>query len=116
MLRISISQIIRSEEGDSPELLAQFRVDQEGIHPEAGERTEAIATIPVIDPESGERLQSSDDPIRWARLLPSELRSGDLAVSVAERVEPSGAEERARRDPIAALVPESSATRAEPAH
>lgn len=116
MLRVSISQIVRGSDGDSPQLLAQFRVDAEGIHAEAGERTDVVATIPVIDPDSGERLQSGEDPIRWARLLPLAMRSGDLAVVVEEEVEPTGAEADAREDPIAELVVESSAAPAEYAH
>jgi hypothetical protein len=116
MLRVSISQIVRGEDGDSPQLLAQFRVDAEGIHAEAGERTDVVATIPVIDPDTGERLQSSEDPIRWARLLPSAMRSGDLAVVVEEEVALTEAEDNAREDPIAELVVEGSAAPAEYAH
>lgn len=113
MLRVIINQILRTGDGDRPHLLAQFRVDEHGIHPEAGDRTQAIATIPAIDPENGERLQSEDDPLRWARLLPFELRAGDLAVSVEDATETM---EAARRDPIAELVTESSAETAEFAH
>jgi hypothetical protein len=113
MLRVIINQILHTGDGDRPHLLAQFKVDEHGIHPEAGDRTQAITTIPLIDPENGERLQSKDDPLRWARLLPLELRAGDLAVSVKDATE---ATEAARRDPIAELVAESSAETAELTH
>jgi hypothetical protein len=84
MFRISISQISRVPSGEVPELLAQFSVDSDGIHPEKGERTDVVATIPVIDPESGDRVLSSEDPVRWAHLLPLAFRSGDLAIQVQE--------------------------------
>lgn len=103
MLRISISQISRGPSGDVPELLAQFAVDGDGIHAEAGERTNVVATIPVIDPESGERVLSEEDPVRWARLLPLAFRSGDLAVRVQE-IELAAASAQEGSDPAQALA------------
>lgn len=84
MLRVSLSQVIRTENGDIPKLLAQFRVDGNGIEVEGGERTDEVRQIPVMDPETGKQLKSQEDPVRWARLLPSAIRSGDLVVFVEE--------------------------------
>ncbi|HEV3035132.1 MAG TPA: hypothetical protein VGX72_10110 [Solirubrobacteraceae bacterium] len=101
MIRVSINQISPSASGDVPVLLAQFSVDSSGIHAEAGERTDVVASISVIDPESGDRVLSGEDPVRWARLLPLALGSGDLAVNLQEveavREEP---------DPVRALAQE----------
>jgi hypothetical protein len=105
VLRVSINQISRGPSGDVPELLAQFSVDGDGIHTEAGERTDVVATISVIDPESGDRVLSSDDPLRWARLLPLTLRSGDLAVRVQE-IESTATPVQEDLDPVQALAQE----------
>lgn len=84
MLRVSLSQVVRTENGDVPRLLAQFRVDANGIEAEDGERTEEVLQIPVVDPETGKQIKSHEDPVRWARLLPLAIRSGDLVVFVEE--------------------------------
>jgi hypothetical protein len=84
MLRVSLSQVIRTENGDIPELLAQFRVGGDGIEVEGGERTDEVLQIPVIDPETGSQVKSQEDPVRWAQLLPSAIRSGDLVTFVEE--------------------------------
>jgi hypothetical protein len=86
-------------------LLAEFDVDQQGIHPLAGDRIEAVKTISVIDPDTGERILSSKNPVRWAQLLPLTLRAGDLAVSLEQR--PVGASAtQPVADPVAALAEE----------
>jgi len=102
MLRVSISQILHDEAGDSTELLAQFGVDEAGIHPEDGDRIDVVASIPVIDPDTGSRLTSDDNPVRWAELLPQTIRSGDL-VALVETVE-VGAKAQYERDRIAVLA------------
>ena len=84
MLRIYLNQVVRTEGGDTPELLAQLRVDSKGVVPEDGERTEEVLAIPVLDPKTGEQVTSQNDPLRWARLLPLAIRSGDLAIFVEE--------------------------------
>ncbi|HKZ15740.1 MAG TPA: hypothetical protein VJL81_18030 [Solirubrobacterales bacterium] len=119
MVQVSVSQIIHDESGDLVRLLAQFSVDEAGIHPEAGDRCDVIAAIPVVDPETGDRLTSEADPLRWARLLPQALRSGDL-VALVEEVETATSSTSAKRDGIAVLAAEavegSMASAAEPAH
>jgi hypothetical protein len=107
MIRISVSQILHDDSGDSAELLAQFSVDETGIHPEAGERIDVVVAIPVIDPDTGERLTSDDDPVRWAQLLPQSIRSGDL-VALVEEVEAGAPSSRAKRDGIAVLAAEAA--------
>lgn len=104
VFRVSLSQVVRTENGDVPELLAQLRVDRSGIEVEAGERGDEILSIPVLDPKTGEQVKSQEDPIRWARLLPLAIRSGDLAVFVEE----VGAEASKDEDagPMAALADE----------
>jgi hypothetical protein len=102
MLRISISHVFRDQSGESTELVAEFSVDRNGVHPLAGKRTDEVSKIPVIDPETGDRVLSGEDPLRWARLLPSALRAGDLAVRVEELVGPPGTQEAS--DPVAALA------------
>lgn len=106
MIQVSISQILHDESGDSAELLAQFSADESGIHREAGGRVDVIAAIPVVDPETGDRLTSTDDPVRWAQLLPQALRSGDL-VALVEEVETESDSSSSRRDGIAALAVEA---------
>jgi hypothetical protein len=104
MLRVSLSQVVRTENGDVPELLAQLRVDAKGIEAEGGERTKEVLAIPVLDPRSGERVESGKDPVRWARLLPQAIRSGDLVVFVEEVADESP---RGERDgPMEALADE----------
>lgn len=93
MLRVSLSHIHRTENGDVPELLARFRVGPEGIQAEEGERIDEVLAIPALDPETGERVESKEDPVRWARLLPLAIRSGDLVVLVEEVAETVGDEE-----------------------
>lgn len=119
MIQVSVSQILRDDAGDSAELLARFSVDETGIHPEAGERVDVVATIPVIDPDTGERLTSDDDPVRWAQLLPQSIRSGDL-VALVEQVEAGASSPRTGRDGIAVLAAEAAegslASAAELAH
>lgn len=104
MLRLSLSQVIRTENGDIPELLAEFRVDASGIEAVGGERTEEVLAIPVLDPKTGERVESQEDPVRWARLLPLTIRSGDLAVFVEEVGLDTSHDERG--GPMAALADE----------
>jgi hypothetical protein len=104
MLRVSLSQVVRTENGDVPELLAQVRVDAKGIEAEAGERTKELLAIPVLDPQSGERVESGDNPVRWARLLPQAIRSGDLVVFVEEVAD--GAPRDERGGPMADLADE----------
>jgi hypothetical protein len=84
MLRVSLSQVVRTENGDVPRLLAQLRVDANGIDAEDGERTKEVLQIPVLDPETGKQIKSHEDPVRWARLLPLAIRSGDLVVFVED--------------------------------
>lgn len=96
-IRVAVSQILHDDSGDSAALLAQFSVDEAGIHPEAGERVDVVEAIPVIDPNTGERLTSKDDPVRWAQLLPQSIRSGDL-VALVEQVETEAASSRAEQD------------------
>jgi len=49
--------------------------------------------ISIVDPDTGERVTRTEDPERWARLLPFAYRGGDIAVAVAEvaAAQPAGA-------------------------
>lgn len=104
MLRVSLSQVVRTESGDLPKLLARFRVDENGIYAEDGERCDEVRAITVLDPETGERVESGEDPLRWARLLPQAIRSGDLVVFVEEEAEKAPRREAA--GPMAEIAEE----------
>lgn len=65
-------QVVREE-------TASFYVGPEGVtHVEFGVVPD---TVPVLDPETGERVTLQNAAERWADLLPGAYRSGDLVVS-----------------------------------
>ena len=64
--------------------LADVWVNGQDVHIE-GDGSVFSTSIPVVEPESGERLTFEADPERWARALPTAYRSGDLLVSVIVR-------------------------------
>lgn len=59
--------------------LADVWVSGQEVHVE-GDGSVFSVSIPVVEPESGERLTFEADPERWARALPTAYRSGDLVV------------------------------------
>jgi hypothetical protein len=61
--------------------LADVWVNGREVHVE-GDGSVFSTSIPVVEPESGERLTFDADPERWAKALPTAYRSGDLLVSV----------------------------------
>jgi len=80
MLRVTVTQF---HPEDPPDVLAELSVDEGGVRHVGGRNVESVATTSVIDPESGLLIMSSDDPLRWARLLPLAF-SGGQVVSVRE--------------------------------
>ena len=60
--------------------VADVWVNGQEVHVE-GDSSVFSTSIPVVEPESGERLTFEADPERWARALPTAYRSGDLLVS-----------------------------------
>ena len=64
--------------------LADVWVNGQDVHVE-GDGSVFSTSVPVVEPESGERLTFEADPERWARALPTAYRSGDLLVSVIVR-------------------------------
>ncbi len=41
-----------------------------------------LRSMPILDPATGRQIVAIDDPERWAQLLPTALRSGDLVAVV----------------------------------
>jgi hypothetical protein len=60
--------------------VADVWVNGHEVHVE-GDGSVFSTSIPVVEPESGERLTFEANPERWARALPTAYRSGDLLVS-----------------------------------
>lgn len=85
------------------ETVCSFIVGPQGI-----ERVEVGADriptrVTVVDPSTGEEVGLETDPERWAMLLPSAFRTGDLTVSVdGEREVESGARSAPAREPALA--------------
>lgn len=80
-----------TEAGDDTVVVAELTVDDAGQVHVSGDRNLAAFAVPVIDPDSGERLTVADDPARWARHLPGALRSGYLT-AVVTRDDQAGAQ------------------------
>ena len=78
-IKVAVNQI---RPDDSEETLAAFVVSKNYFKVEKGGRAGAVKNIPVIDTVTGEQITSDSDPIRWAKLLPSAFRSGDVYAKV----------------------------------
>jgi len=76
MLRVTVTQF---NPDDPPELLAELSVDEDGVRHVSGRQVSEVANAFAIDPLNGDRLVSSDDPMRWARLLPHAFSGGQVA-------------------------------------
>jgi len=64
------------------ETLCSFDVGPEGIERVFEGADQIPSRVAVLDIENGQSVTLESDPERWAELLPSAFRSGDLAVHV----------------------------------
>ena len=76
MLHVTVTQF---HPDDPPELMAELSVDERGVSRIRGPHVEIVGAMSVVDPMSGDRLLSADDPLRWARLLPHAFAGGQVA-------------------------------------
>lgn len=69
----------------SPRLMAVIEVEGTDLRVVQGMRNfDAVASISVVDPDSGRQLTLPRDGEAWALLLPSAFRSGDMEVEAVE--------------------------------
>jgi hypothetical protein len=85
MVRVTIwtSEFEPEKKALVPRLLAEMTVDGFDVH--VPEDYRFLLELEPLDADAGERVRFSDDPERWALLLPTAFRSGDPILQ-AERV------------------------------
>jgi hypothetical protein len=84
MVLVEIQSPAYDEEAGNARLLWRATVKADGDRLEIHGEEELVAggEMPVMDPFTGQKLSSADDPEMWARSLPYAFRAGDLMAVV----------------------------------